>query len=247
MRQKIKILFLAANPNDRTRLELKREFSAIQDALLRGKYRDDFQLLGPQLTTRMKNFSSALTTQQPHIVHFCGHGSANQGIVFEGEDGYSRLAGKQELTTLFEKLTRNARLVFLNACHTKEQAEMLGRTFDYTIGTNGRIMDKDAGDFAGAFYRLLFDGATVEGAFLSAQSAVDNRVNEISVLSKREGANDSIPFVRQVLGHARLPKKSGGFNITINDNGKVGNIIPVTGRHARVEINQEPHKSRRKR
>jgi CHAT domain len=216
MGHKIKILFLAANPDDRMRLELGREFGKIQDALLRSKYRDIFQLLHPELAAQMGNFSAALLKHRPHIVHFCGHGSANQGIVFEGEDGYSQPASKQELTVLFESLHRDARLAFLNACHTQEQAEILSRFFDYTIGTNGLILDKVAGDLAGWFYRALADGATVKGAFELAQAATNNRVREISLLSKSEGVDDSRPFILQVLnnsdsGHPRRAdaKQSG--------------------------------------
>jgi hypothetical protein len=236
MRQRIKILFLAANPGDRTYLKLDREFSAIQEALRPGKYRDRFQLLNPRFAARMENFTSALITHKPHIVHFCGHGSANQGIAFEGKGGNSRLAGKQELTTLFAELNRHARLVFLNACHTREQAEILGRIFDYTIGTNGLILDTDAIEFARWFYRSLADGATVRGAFLSAQSALNNRVSKTSVLSKREKADDSKSFVSQVLKGMRPPAQLSGqiFITTVEDNGKVDNInnVQVTGGQA---------------
>lgn len=250
MRQKIKILFLAANPDERTRLELGREFSRIQDALLRSKYRDAFRLLEPEFAARMGNFSSALIKHQPHIVHFCGHGSANQGIVFEGEDRYSRPAGKQELTALFEELNRNARLVFLNACHTKEQAEILGRLFDYTIGANGLILDTDAGKFAGWFYRALADGATVKGAVQAAKSALDNRVSEICELLTREGTDDSEPFISQVLGS--LPQAMVGviFNTNVEDKATVyGGItnMNITGGEAHLKANQTHNKPRRKR
>jgi hypothetical protein len=253
MRRKIRILFLAANPDDRTRLELGREFIRIRDALLRSKYRDAFQLLEPELGARMGDFSSALIKHRPHIVHFCGHGSADQGIVFEGEDGYSRPAGKQELTALFAELNRDARLVFLNACHTKDQAETLGRVFDYTIGTKGLIMDRDAGDFAGWFYHALADGATVSGAFQAAQSAVDNRVREISELSKGEGADDSRPFLLQVLtpaGISRQPPATGISTVTVVKDRAVveGGItnMNITGNEPRVEVNQAHGKSRRR-
>lgn len=200
MKRKIRILFLAANPEDRTGLELNREYRRIREALLRGKYRNAFQLLEPELAARIEDLAAALTKHQPHVIHFCGHGSKDRGIAFEHEDGYSRLADVDELTGLFEILNRDARLVFLNACHTREQAEALRQSFDYTVGTNGLILDTVAGEFAGWFYRYLADGATVTGAFQSAQSAVNGRVRGASDLLKRDGSDDAEPFILQVLG-----------------------------------------------
>ena len=237
MAKQIRILFLAANPADTTRLELDREFRAIQDELLRGKYRDYFKLLEPQLAARIQDFTSALIRHQPHVVHFCGHGSVEQGLAFEGPRRSSRPAGVEELTNLFKVLARNARLIFLNACHTREQAGVLSRMFDYTIGTKSRIMDQDARDFAGAFYRALFDGATVPGAFVAAQAALDNRIRAISVLLQKTTADNSVPFVSQVLSKAKGQRNSGSviFNTTVKDGGSIDTHINALGN---VTVNQ---------
>jgi hypothetical protein len=249
MTKQIKILFLAANPADRTRLELSREFQAIQDERLRGKHRGRFELLLPQFAVRMDDFTSALTREQPHVVHFSGHGSVEQGIAFEGPGRFSRPAGREELTTLFKVLARNARLIFLNACHTHAQAAILGRIFDYTIGTTNRIMDADARDFAAAFYRALFDGATVPGAFQSAQASLDNRVRAISVLSPRAKAGDpvhSVPFVSQVLPRVVRRHDRGGviFQTNVTDEAEVGTIVNASD--SNVTVHPRSGKTRRK-
>jgi len=245
MSNQIKILFLAANPADTTRLELDSEFRVIQDELLRGKFRDSFKLLEPQLAARIKDFTSALTRLQPHVVHFCGHGSTEQGLAFEGPRRSSRPAGREELTNLFKVLARNARLVFLNACHTREQAVVLGRMFDYTIGTSSIIMDIDARNFAGAFYRALFDGATVPGAFLSAQAALDNRVRTIPVLSQKTTADNSVSFVSQVLSKVREQRRHGSviFQTTVKGKGKIETLINAT--ESDFIFNPPPRKTRR--
>lgn len=245
MTERIKILFVAASPADRTPLELDSEFRAIQDALLRGKHRGSFKLLVPQFAARIQDFTSALTRQQPHVIHFSGHGSIEHGIAFEGAGRSSRPAGREELTNLFKVLARNARLVFLNACHTHEQAAVLGGIFDYTIGTNSRILDADARDLAGAFYRALADGARVRGAFQSAQSALDNRVRAISVLSQRATAKDSIPFVSQVLSHARRQRNRGSVNMQTIVKGKGKVKTNINAVDSNVTVYPPPSKSRR--
>jgi len=245
MTERIKILFLAANPADTTRLELDREFRAIKDALLRGKHRDCFQLLLPELAAGIRDFTSALNQHQPHVVHFCGHGSVEEGLAFEGAGRSSRPAGQEELATLFKVLARNARLVFLNACHTREQAAILGRMFDYTIGTNSSIMDQDARDFAGAFYRALFDGATVPGALLSAKAALDKRVRALPVLSQRTTADNSVSFVSQVLSKVRQQRSCGtvNFHTTVKGKGKIGTLINAS--HSDLIIDSRSTKTRR--
>jgi hypothetical protein len=224
MKRKVKILFLAANPEDRVGLELNREYRRIREALLRGKFRDSFQLLEPEMAARIQDLTSALTKHQPHVIHFCGHGSKDRGIAFEREDGYSRPADVAELTNLFETLNHDARLIFLNACHTREQAEALRQIFDYTVGTNGLILDTLAGEFAGWFYKALADGTTVTGAFQSAQATVNGRVKGISELLKRDGADDTGPFFLQVLGR----RGYGGVSPTDNSR-EDKNTTPPSG------------------
>ena len=244
MNERIKILFLAANPADTARLELDHEFRAIQDALLRGKHRDCFELLLPELAAGIRDFTSALNQHQPHVVHFCGHGSVEEGLAFEGAGRSSRPASREELTSLFKVLARNARLVFLNACYTREQAAILGRMFDYTIGTNSQIMDQDARVFAGVFYRALFDGATVPGAFLSARAALDKRVRAIPVLSQRTTADNSVPFVSQVLPNRRGRHNcdSVSFKTNVKNGGTIQTNINTLGN---VTVYQPPGRTPR--
>jgi hypothetical protein len=207
-KRKIKILVLAANSDGQTRLELGREFKKISNAIRAGRYRAAFQLLEPQFDVGIGSLSAALLRDRPHVVHFCGHGSASQGLVFVGEDGYSQVAGKRELITLFRELRLQPRLIFLNACHTKDQAKLLSRMFDYTIGTNGLIEDRHAANFAGWFYRTLAEGATVKGAFQSARAEVGEYAVGMSELSPRRGVVDSQPFILQVLGSSNGKRKA---------------------------------------
>ncbi|HWW77685.1 MAG TPA: CHAT domain-containing protein [Pyrinomonadaceae bacterium] len=218
MKNRVRILFLAANPEDKTQLKLGREFDLVRESLRRGRFRNAFQLLSPVLAARASDLGSALIEYRPHVVHFCGHGSEDLGIVFETEGGYSRPADARELTELFREVRRDVRLVFLNACHTAEQAQALASMFDYIVGTSGLILDSVAGEYAGWFYRALAHGATVGGAVSAAHTAVDGRAAGIAELTKGEGADDSRPFILQVLNcvpapsHVRLPQEPARNN-----------------------------------
>ena len=59
----------------------------------------------------------------------------------------------------------NIRLVVLNACFTRSQAEAISQVIDCVIGTNRAIGDRAARVFATRLYRTLADGGTVKQAF----------------------------------------------------------------------------------
>ena len=72
---------------------------------------------------------------------------------------------KEALVHLFRTLKDNIRLVLLNACSTRPQAEAIAETIDCTIGMRKPIGDDAAIVFAASFYRALGFGRSVKEAF----------------------------------------------------------------------------------
>jgi uncharacterized protein YjbI with pentapeptide repeats len=172
MKQKIKILFLAANPTDTSALRLGVESRQIGEKIAFGSKRDAFELI-QQHAVRIGDLQRVLLTHEPHIVHFCGHGSRTEQLVFENEQGTSHVVGKDAMVKLFKILKDNLRVVVLNACFSKPQAEALTEIIDYTVGMNKAVGDKMAISFAGAFYQALAFDRTVTEAFELAKVEVD--------------------------------------------------------------------------
>jgi CHAT domain len=105
-----------------------------------------------------------LNQHQPHIVHFSGHGSG-EGLSLAGNNGQERLVTTQALKSLFTTLKDNIRLVFLNACYSREQALALAETIDCVIGMKESIGDDAATAFASSFYRAVGFGRSIQEAF----------------------------------------------------------------------------------
>jgi len=164
MQGKIKILFLAANPSDTSPLRLGEEIRQIDEKISLGRNRDAFELI-QQHALRAGDLQRVLLKYQPHIVHFSGHGSAAEEIVLEDNLGHSKAVAKEALAQLFEILKDNVRVVVLNACFSRAQAEALNDTIDYTIGMKKTVGDKTAIAFAGAFYQALAFDRTVSESF----------------------------------------------------------------------------------
>jgi hypothetical protein len=161
---KVKVLFLSANPAGTTKLQLDEEIRQIMTKIRASEYRDALELV-PRFATRPDDFLQALLEHMPHIVHFSGHGSSTEELIVLDEHGRPKPISKEALVSLFRALKDNVRVVLLNACYTRPQAEAISATIDCTIGMNKPIGDEAAIVFVASFYRALGFGRSVQDAF----------------------------------------------------------------------------------
>jgi hypothetical protein len=81
----------------------------------------------------------------------------------------------------------NIRLIVLNACHTRSQAEALTAVVDCVVGMDRSISDRGAIKFAASFYGALAFGRSVQKAFeqgvarLSAEGIAESDTPELLV------------------------------------------------------------------
>lgn len=161
---KIKILFLAANPDNSTRLKLDQEFRDIKEKIRSSQYRDNFELI-PEPALRVNDLQSTLLEHKPHVVHFSGHGNRAGEIILENNQGLSEPVNPIALAELFEILADNIRCVVLNACFSQSQAQAISQNIDCVVGMSDSISDKAAIDFAWSFYQSLAHGRDIETSF----------------------------------------------------------------------------------
>lgn len=195
----IKILFLAANPTDTSRLAIDEELHQIELKLDLGSARDRFKLES-YWATRPGDLQRVLMKHQPHIVHFSGHGSKTEEIVLVDDQRKSKPVSRQALADLFRILRDNLRIVVLNACLSRAQAEALSGTIPYAVGTKNEVGDKAAIAFASSFYQALAFGRSVQEAFdlacveISLEGIEGADIPELFV---KEGVDADEPFVKQ--------------------------------------------------
>ncbi len=160
----IKILFLAANPKNTEPLRLDEEVRAIDEALRKSQFRDQFDLI-QHWAVRVSDLQELLLRHEPHIVHFSGHGSNASEIILENARGNAQAIPASALTGLFAALKGNIRCVVLNACFSKRQAQAIAREIDCVVGMSKEIGDKAAINFAASFYQALGFGKDIRTAF----------------------------------------------------------------------------------
>lgn len=197
MPDKIKILFLAANPIDTGHLRLQEEARDLEERIRLGLRREAFEVVHCP-AARPRDLLRGLQEVQPHIIHFSGHGSYDKQIVLQDDAGQSRPVAPEDLADLVGLFKTNLKLALMSCCYGRSQAEALNRVLDFTIGMDQPISDVGAVSFSAAFYQVLASGGSIKQAFESARllTRMEGRpVFEVSDLLVREGADVNKPFV----------------------------------------------------
>lgn len=158
------ILILAANPKGTVPLRLDEEVREIKAGLQRSRHRDRF-VVKYESAARPRDVRRAMLDYKPQVVHFCGHGEGQKGLVLEDETGKAKLVSTEALANLFELFSDQVECVLLNACYSEVQARAIARHIDSVIGMNQPIGDRAAIEFAVSFYDALGAGESVEFAF----------------------------------------------------------------------------------
>jgi hypothetical protein len=198
MAEKIRLLFLAANPVDTSyRLRLDEEIREISREMRASPGGYLFEICC-EWAVRPNDLQEALVIYRPHIVHLSGHATRSKGIMLEDDSGKICPISVEALVDLFRILRGNIRIVFLNLCYTERHIELLSEMIDYTLGIRTKIEDKGAIIFSSSFYKGLALGLSVKTSFELAINQLmlrHIRFSKSPLLRVREGVNESESFV----------------------------------------------------
>ena len=159
-----KILILAANPKGTTPLRLDEEVREIDAGLQRAKQREKF-VLEQKWAVRPRDIQRAMLDIEPQIIHFSGHGTEDEGLVFEDETGSTKLVDGEALAGLFKLFASQIECIVLNGCYSEFQADAIAQHINYVICMSKAIGDRAAINFAVGFYDALGAGKPVEFAY----------------------------------------------------------------------------------
>lgn len=152
---KKRILFLAANPQQTTRIRTDEEHRILKAEFERGaEARSHYEFLPSQFALTLGELTRALDAE-PHIIHFAGHGQA-EGIIITDGQGQAQMLPEPALKRICKrKLTGKAEVVILSACFSTLQAELISAFDIHVIGTNSAVLDDAALVFSRGFYNAL--------------------------------------------------------------------------------------------
>ncbi len=208
-----KILILAANPTDTLKLSLTEEVEEIQNAHKKAEYRQEIEII-PKLA-RVKDLQDELLDHKPNIVHFCGHGAGDDGLILEDVNGVRQFVSSQALAGLFKLFKDYVECVVLNACYTTVQAEAIHQYINCVVGMDKTIGDRAAINFAVGFYRALMNGESYQKSFEFGRNAIDLqnipeyqtpqiKIRDFSASLISEEIDTQLDSIKELSGEERL-------------------------------------------
>ncbi|HEX8068913.1 MAG TPA: CHAT domain-containing protein [Pyrinomonadaceae bacterium] len=198
MSDKIKILYVAANPVNTGHLRLQEEARDLEERIRQAPHREAFAVIHC-LAARPRDLLRGLQEVQPHVLHFSGHGTAAKEIVLQDDDGASRPIAPQVLAGLVNLFSANLKVAVMSCCFGRSQAKALSQVLDFTIGMNKPISDSAAVEFSATFYQVLAAGGSVRQAFEAARlltSREGRKIFEKSDLLVRAGVCADDPLIK---------------------------------------------------
>jgi formylglycine-generating enzyme required for sulfatase activity len=175
------ILILESNPN--RDLALNQEIRDLENAIDRAHNQDQFSIaIG--IAVRPEDLQPLLLKHQPHIIHFCGHGTGETGLVLQDSNNRPTLLGTEALANLFS-LCHTLECVILNACYSNAQASALAQHIDFVIGIQEAILDNAARYFSEGFYLALGYGKPIEIAYQWGCNAIQVRLPDTQTPSRK--------------------------------------------------------------
>jgi formylglycine-generating enzyme required for sulfatase activity len=167
------ILILESNP---TRdLALNQEIRDLEAAIDRSRDREQFSIeVG--MAVRPEDLQNLLLKHQPNIVHVCGHGTGETGLVFQDANGHPQIITTDALSNLFALCAESIECVLLNACYSDIQASAIAQHINFVIGMQQAIRDDAARYFAEGFYLALGYGKSIDIAYEWGCNAIQIRL-----------------------------------------------------------------------
>lgn len=168
---KIKVLFIASNPLDTSRLRLEKEMREIDIELSRAKYREKFEF-SKYMDARLDDLLNILLEDTPHFIHFAGHGTDEGIALMDDKTENSHIVKNQSLAKLFKLFSNDIACVFLNSCYSKSQGREIVQFIPNVIGMRKGVPDTTAIVFAKSFYKSIGAGKEIDFAFEFAKVSI---------------------------------------------------------------------------
>jgi Tfp pilus assembly protein PilF len=198
-----KILILAANP--RKDLNLDQEIRELKKVIESSQEHAKFEVIH-EPAVLVGDLQALLFKHRPQVVHFCGHGGGDVGLMFESDIGREHQVGTDALSDLFRLFASSVECVLLNACYSETQANSIVDHINYVIGMSQTIRDDAAIAFSKGFYRALGYACSIEDAFEFGCNAIQLEISGSSVVRSTATDVDRKLNVANVVANTEIPE-----------------------------------------
>ncbi len=188
----VRILVMISSPQNYRKLDVKKEWAKLQQALGDLEKRGLVALEQLQEAT-LNSLQRQLRKQEYHIFHFIGHGTFDQTaqdgmLMLEDENQQGHLVSAQSLGIILHD-EKTLRLAVLNACEGARNSRiapfagtaqsLVQQGIPAVIAMQFEITDAASITFAHEFYGAVADGYPVDAALAEARKAILAQGNEV--------------------------------------------------------------------
>ncbi len=169
--EKLRVLYLTADPDPERPLRTDAEVNNVLKALRGARHRDLIDLQQRPAATP-QDIMDGVNDLRPHVIHFSGHGGG-QGLSFDTaslEEPHTSNLSFDVLARVIGATDTPPTLVVLNACDTLDGAELLLEVAPVVIAMADEVGDITAGLFASQFYAAIASAQSVGSALRQAKA-----------------------------------------------------------------------------
>lgn len=169
--EKITVALFAADPGSSAsdKLALDEEARLIREKIRASEHRDALEF-HTRWAVRPLDIFQAINELNPTIVHFSGHGTKEDTLVLQDDQGNPKYVPLEGIVSAMALAADNLRLVFFNTCFSYNMAQRCIDHIPAAIGMNRDVGDRAARFFAAQFYSAIGFGHPIKKAFLQAQA-----------------------------------------------------------------------------
>lgn len=169
--QRVRVMFVAANPIALDKLSLSEEARRIEERLrgTPGERRIEFRWCWH---ADAEGLIDALHRGIPDVLHFAGHGTKDGSLLLQTAEGAPHPLTPAALAALLAARQKRPRVVVLNACHSVMMARALLPLANAVIGMRDAVEDAAARTFAVEFYKAIGHGRPLQEAFELARASL---------------------------------------------------------------------------
>ena len=240
-----KILILASNP--RRDLDLDDEIRLLRSVINQSRNRDQFDVVS-EPGVRVGDLQGLLLQHEPQIVHFCGHGDVEEGLIFKIDGGGEQRLQADALANTFglNPICSHVECVVLNACYTDKEADAIVRSINYVVGMRQTIQDNAAIAFSKGFYLGLGYGCSIEDSFEFGKNAIQLEISGSSVVrsavseAQRKGEVINVVTNTLIPEHSKpILRKKKKTNLDENSNIPSSNLKLSEEKRAEIQLDIE--------
>lgn len=198
----VRVLFVAANPQGSTKLELEQEYHKLRNELREAEI-DGIIEVEPLFHATLETLQEKLAKSEYHVLHFAGHASQEGYLLFENATGHAQAISAENIATQLNN-HHSLALVLLNACESGTAShqnqpqsqpqsqlalenispfagiaqKLAQRNIPAVLAMQLAISDPSAIRFSGSFYQSLGQHGDVARALTEARVAIDASSSE---------------------------------------------------------------------